>query len=91
MNIFEITLTVSIAVLCVAMLLAMIRFAIGPSLADRISSLDLMSVNLIGIIIIYTMVSHQIVFMDAALIFSLIVFLGTMSFAYYLIYHRSQK
>lgn len=89
MSIFEITLTVAIAVLCVAMLLTMVRFVIGPSVADRISSLDLMSANLIGIIIIYTMVSHQLVFMDAALILSLIAFLGTISFAYYLINHRS--
>lgn len=88
MSIFETTLTGAIVVLCISMVLIMIRFALGPSLADRITALDLISANLIAIIIIYSMISKNIIFMDAALILSLIAFLGTISFAYYLIQHR---
>lgn len=88
MSIFEITLTSAIVVLCISMILTIIRFAIGPSLADRITALDLISANLIAIIIIYSMMNENLIFMDAALILSLIAFLGTMSFAYYLIQHR---
>lgn len=88
MSIFEITLTGAIVLLCISMILTLVRFFIGPSLADRITALDLISANLIAIIIIYSMISKNLIFMDAALILSLIAFLGTMSFAYYLIQHR---
>jgi multicomponent Na+:H+ antiporter subunit F len=44
-----------------------------------------MSANLIGIIVTYATVNDDTVLMDAAIILSLIAFLGTMSFAYYLI------
>jgi multicomponent Na+:H+ antiporter subunit F len=71
--------------LVLSTVLIAIRFLKGPSLPDRILALDLMSANLIGIIVTYATVNDDTVLMDAAIILSLIAFLGTMSFAYYLI------
>lgn len=85
MTTFQIILNLAVGILSVAMLLSIMRFIKGPSLADRIASMDLMSALMIGIIVLYTMISHELLFMNVALILSLVAFLGTMSFAYYLI------
>lgn len=85
MTILQITLNIAIGMLSLAMLLSIIRFVKGPSLADRIAAMDLISALMIGMIILYTMITHDLMFMNVALILSLVAFLGTMSFAYYLI------
>jgi len=85
MTIFSIILIVSVSILGIAMLLALYRFIIGPSLADRISALDLIAAYLIGLLIIYVMITDRLIFFDVALVLSLIAFLGSISFAYYLI------
>ncbi|MCH8555048.1 MAG: cation:proton antiporter [Schleiferiaceae bacterium] len=71
-------------ILSVSMLLVFYRFLKGPSMADRIVSLDLMITIGIGIMSIYAIVNDQSSFLDIAMIFALIAFLGTIAFAYYL-------
>ncbi len=66
-------------------LLVSYRFIKGPSIVDRLTALDLMSYNLIGIIGLYAAISKDALLIDAAVILSLIAFLGTLAFAYYLI------
>lgn len=85
MSIFTLSMYIAIWGLVLSTVLIAIRFLKGPSLPDRILALDLMSANLIGIIVTYATVNDDTVLMDAAIILSLIAFLGTMSFAYYLI------
>ncbi|WPP52159.1 monovalent cation/H+ antiporter complex subunit F [Catalinimonas niigatensis] len=86
MNIFAFSLYVAIWGLSLSSILIAIRFIKGPTLPDRILALDLMSANLIGIIITYATINQNTILMDVAIILSLIAFLGTMSFAYYLIH-----
>ena len=70
--------------LSLGMVFMLIRFIKGPSLPDRIVSLDLFSTALIGFLAIYAVISGGKGYLDIALVFSLITFLGTMAFAYYL-------
>lgn len=86
MNIFVISLYIAIWGLSLSSILIAIRFIKGPTMPDRILALDLMSANLIGIIVIYAMINHNTILIDVAIILSLIAFLGTMSFAYYLMH-----
>ena len=85
MSFFDISMYIAIWGLVIASLLILYRFIKGPTLPDRIQALDLMSANLIGIIITYATLNEETILIDAAIILSLIAFLGTMSFAYYLI------
>lgn len=85
MSFFAISMYIAIWGLVIASLLILYRFIKGPTLPDRIQALDLMSANLIGIIITYATLNEETILIDAAIILSLIAFLGTMSFAYYLI------
>lgn len=84
MSIFQATLLIAIVVLSLCLLLTAVRFAIGPTLPDRITAFDLIVANVIGIIAIYTEFTGNEDFIDVAIILSLFGFLGSISFAYYL-------
>jgi len=84
MNLFQTTLLISMILLSVCLVLTAIRFAIGPTLPDRITAFDLIVANVIGIIAIYTEYTRNEDFIDVAIILSLFGFLGSVSFAYYL-------
>ncbi|WP_246000701.1 monovalent cation/H+ antiporter complex subunit F [Pontibacter diazotrophicus] len=71
-------------VLSFCLLLTAVRFAIGPTLPDRITAFDLIVADVIGIIAIYTEFTGNEDLIDVAIILSLFGFLGSISFAYYL-------
>jgi multicomponent Na+:H+ antiporter subunit F len=81
----ETVFIISIILMTIGVVLVAIRFVRGPSIVDRLTALDLMSYNLIGIIALYAAISKDTLLIDAAVILSLIAFLGTLAFAYYLI------
>lgn len=85
MSIYFTLLSVAIAVLFLGLLLTMTRFVLGPSLPDRIISLDLFSSMLIGILALYSIISGVDSTLEVALVLSLVTFLGTMIFANYLL------
>lgn len=69
--------------LVVALVMAFTRLVRGPSLPDRVVALDLMATIVVGIFSIYAMAMNQPVFIDAAIVLALVVFLGTVAFARY--------
>ncbi|CAN92090.1 MULTISPECIES: monovalent cation/H+ antiporter complex subunit F [Sorangium] len=77
-------LLVAIAVVTVAFVVAFIRLLLGPSLPDRVIAMDLMATVGSGGIALYAMVTNHGVLLDAVMVLSLIFFLGTIAFAYYL-------
>lgn len=85
MTIFSYILLFCVCLLALSVLLALYRFIVGPSVADRLSALDLIAAYLIGLLVIYVMYTDKLIFFDVALVFSLIAFLGAISFAYYLV------
>jgi multicomponent Na+:H+ antiporter subunit F len=85
MNLFQTTLLIAMITLSFCLVLTAIRFAIGPTLPDRVTSFDLFVANVIGIIAIYTEFTGQEDYIDVAIILSLFGFLGSVSFAYYII------
>lgn len=72
------------AMLSLALLLAFVRLAIGPSVADRVVALDLIGVLSVGIIILYSVATELPVFLDAAIALALVSFAGTIAFARYI-------
>ena len=84
MTFLGISLIVCLSVLTISMVLSLIRLIIGPSLADRIIALEIMTFMIIGIVGIYSILTTQRAFLDVAVIISLISFLSTVAFAYYL-------
>jgi multisubunit Na+/H+ antiporter MnhF subunit len=84
MSFFSFTLIFAMAALSLCLVMTAIRFAIGPTLPDRITAFDLFVANVIGIVAIYTELTGNVDFIDVAIILSLFGFLGSISFAYYL-------
>lgn len=84
MSILEISIVISLTVLTFSMILSLIRIIIGPSLPDRIVALEILTFMIIGIVGLYSVLTAQRAFLDVAVIISLISFLSTIAFAYYL-------
>jgi multicomponent Na+:H+ antiporter subunit F len=85
MNIFETTIWISMIILSACLIFGIIRFIIGPSIPDRIVAFDLLAAIVIGLIAIYAVLTYDTAFMDVAIILSLIAFLSSMFFAFYLV------
>jgi multicomponent Na+:H+ antiporter subunit F len=75
----------------VAMFLAFVRLAWGPSLPDRVVALDLIGIISVGIIAAYDILTEQPVLLDAAIVVALVSFLGTVAFARYVERRRQDE
>jgi multicomponent Na+:H+ antiporter subunit F len=85
----ESVLHIVIILLSLCSLLAIVRFIKGPTLPDRVTAFDLFAAIVICMIAVYSLISGNTAFIDVAILLSLITFLGSMSFAYFLF--RSTK
>ena len=68
----------------IAIILAAVRLAIGPSLADRIVAIDLLTAIAIGTTAVYAIATDHPVVLDVAVVLALISFLATIAFANFL-------
>ncbi len=84
MSLIEYLYYVILPVLAICTIIIFVRFIKGPTLSDRVVSLDLLLTTGIGIIAIYSIYTDQPTFLDIAMILALIAFLGTVAFSYYL-------
>jgi multicomponent Na+:H+ antiporter subunit F len=80
----NLTLTVVLGLLVAALVLAVIRLTRGPTLADRVISLDLISMIIAAFIAAYCVYMRQPVLLDAVVVLAIIAFFGTVAFARYL-------
>lgn len=71
-------------VLSLSGILVFIRFIKGPSIADRVVSIDLMVIIGLGTIAVISMLANQVTYLDVAMVVALIGFLSTVAFSYYL-------
>jgi multicomponent Na+:H+ antiporter subunit F len=84
MNWFELLMLICLIILSISGVLVFIRIIIGPSLPDRVIAFDLIGTITIGMIAIYSLTTGVESYLDAAIILSLILFLGAVAFAYYM-------
>lgn len=84
MTLFEYLHYIILPTLVISAVLILWRFIKGPSIADKIVSLDLLITTGIGIIAVYSIIYNQSTLMDTALILALIAFLSTVALSYYL-------
>jgi len=81
----ELITTIAFAMLGVAMVLAIVRVVLGPSLADRILGLDMATTLGIGIIATFAARVGISLYIDVAVALALVGFLSTAAFARYLL------
>ena len=67
-----------------SLLAATYRLLIGPTLADRVVALDMLSMLMVVFLVLFSQVSGVNAYMYAAISLALIAFLATVAFAHYI-------
>jgi len=76
--------TAAVVLAAAAVLLASTRLFRGPTAADRAVALDVLTLVFAPAMVGYAVVSGRAVYMDVALVYSLLSFLGVIALARYL-------
>lgn len=77
--------TVALVLLGLALLLSVVRVIIGPTLADRVLALDLMTVIALGFVGAIAIRTGLTLYLDIAIALGLMGFLATIAFARYML------
>jgi multicomponent Na+:H+ antiporter subunit F len=67
-----------------ALLLALVRFVRGPGPADRVVAFDVMTIVAISGIVLAALVEGRSIYLDVALVYALLSFLGVIVIARFL-------
>lgn len=67
-----------------AIVLAVIRLAIGHSVVDRVAAIDLLTVIAISMIALYAHIGGRFIYLDVALVYGVLSFLAVLATARYL-------
>lgn len=81
----EISIVVSLVAFLVAFALIVLRLVRGPTLPDRILSLDMLVTIAVGFIAVIAVRTEQSTYVDVAIALGLVGFLATVAFARYVI------
>lgn len=82
--ILETCCQIALGVIALSLLLALYRLLRGPTLADRIVAVDMLSFLVIAYIAVLVVSTRNAAFLDAASTLALITFLSTAAFARYI-------
>jgi multicomponent Na+:H+ antiporter subunit F len=74
----------ALVVLLISIILALVRLIKGPAAADRIVALDLISILIVAFLAAYSIYAGETSFLDVAIGYALIAFLGTVALARFL-------
>ena len=80
----QIAITIAFSALLLALVFAVARLILGPKPANMIVALDLIASIVMGYILIYALLVDKAVYVDIAVIISLISFMGTVAISNYL-------
>ncbi len=75
---------ISAIIALVGIALAFIRMVLGPTVADRAVALDGMTIIAISLIVFIAYFSNRIIYLDVAMVYALISFIGIVAVARYL-------
>jgi Membrane bound hydrogenase subunit mbhB len=74
----------AIAVLGLLILFSALRLAIGPTAPDRVVALDTINTLVVGAMILLAVYLGQTIFVDVAIVYALLSFLGTIAISKYI-------
>lgn len=74
-------LMISLSLFILAIILALYRIVRGPSMPDRVVALDMIGVNLISGVAVFSVVLNTHAFMEVILIVGILAFISTLALA----------
>jgi multicomponent Na+:H+ antiporter subunit F len=80
----EIVLGVAFVLIFLAMVFGVIRLVIGPDTVDRVVAIDLLTIISIAVIALLAHIANRYIYLDVALVYGLLSFLGVLAVARYL-------
>lgn len=80
----SLTFFVVAACLVAFMIISVLRIGLGPTVADRVVGLDTVNTLIVASMIVLGAAFDQVVFIDVAIIYALLSFVGTLYVARYL-------
>jgi len=81
----DLAILISLALVCVAFFVAVLRLVLGPTLADRVLALDMIVTVGIGFIAVFTVRTGYGQYLDVAIALGLVGFLATVAFSRYIL------
>jgi multicomponent Na+:H+ antiporter subunit F len=82
---------VALIMLTLALLLSLTRIVIGPTLADRVLALDLLTVVVMGFIGAIAIRTGLMLYLDVAIAIALLGFLATIALARYILLRSGKE
>ena len=80
----DLLISAAALLMAAAFLLALYRFLKGPSVADRVVAFDVMTIVTTTVIVLVAYLEGRGIYLDVALIYALLSFLGVIVVARYL-------
>jgi multicomponent Na+:H+ antiporter subunit F len=74
----------AIVIMTIAMLLAMIRFIIGPNVVNRVVAFDSLTIISLVMIGIIAVIADRMIYLDVAIVYGLLSFMGVIVVAKYI-------
>lgn len=91
-DLLPIATLIALVMLGLALLISVIRVIIGPTLADRVLALDLLTVIAMGFVGAIAIRTGLTLYLDIAISLALLGFLATIAFARYMVSrHRDRE
>lgn len=75
---------ISAGLILLSLLMTLFRLFKGPTVADRIVALDAMTIISISLIVLISHLAQRIIYLDVAIVYGLVSFIGVVAFARYL-------
>jgi multicomponent Na+:H+ antiporter subunit F len=75
----------TVAMILFSMALVLWRLARGPSTADRVIAMDLLSVLVVAFLVAFSIFARETSYLDVAIAYSCIAFLGTIALARFIL------
>lgn len=82
--IFDTIMIIALSLLVLTIIVNLFRVVKGPSSADRVQALDLVGINIIASIAVFSVFLHTHAFFDLILLIGILSFIGTAAFAKFL-------
>ena len=80
----DIILYIVLGLMLISVGLTVVRFVLGPATTDRVISFDVMTIASLSIIAVIAYLSERIIYLDVAIVYGLLSFLGVIIVAKYL-------
>ncbi len=77
-------LIIVFALVSLATILSVVRIFVGPTISDRAVGLDTATTITTAMIVLFSQIFHRGIFLDVALVYAVLAFLGVIALARYL-------